>query len=55
MAQIHPGAIIMMHTVSPDNAAALPDFIRDAKAKGYTFSSLDSLVKGSSDLPLSFH
>jgi peptidoglycan-N-acetylmuramic acid deacetylase len=55
MGQIHPGAIIMMHTVSPDNAAALPDFIRDAKAKGYTFSSLDSLVNGSSDLPLSFH
>lgn len=55
MNQIHPGAIILMHTVSPDNAAALPDFIRDAKAKGYTFSSLDSLVNGTSDIPLSFH
>ena len=55
MNQIHPGAIILMHTVSPDNAAALPDFIRDAKAKGYTFSSLSSLVEEDSDFPLSFH
>lgn len=45
MTQIHPGAVILMHTVSPDNAEALPDFIRDARKKGYTFKSLDELVQ----------
>lgn len=55
MKQLHPGAIILMHTVSPDNAAALPDFIRDAKEKGYTFSSLDELVNKESGVPLTFH
>lgn len=44
MNQIHPGAIILMHTVSPDNAEALPSFIQDAKKEGYTFKSLDDLV-----------
>lgn len=44
MNQLHPGAVILMHTVSPDNAAALPDFIRDAKKQGYEFKSLDDLV-----------
>lgn len=45
MKQIHPGAIILMHTVAQDNAEALPKFIKDAKAMGYTFASLDDLVK----------
>lgn len=44
MAQLHPGAIILMHTVAKHNALALPQFIRDAKAQGYTFHSLDELV-----------
>lgn len=44
MDQLHPGALILMHTVSPDNAEALPDFIRDAKKLGYEFRSLDDLV-----------
>ncbi|MDS9473338.1 delta-lactam-biosynthetic de-N-acetylase [Sporosarcina pasteurii] len=44
MKQIHPGAIILMHTVSPDNAEALPSFIQDAQKEGYTFKSLDDLV-----------
>lgn len=44
MNQLHPGALILMHTVSPDNAEALPDFIRDAQEKGYTFKTLDDLV-----------
>jgi len=55
MNQIHPGAIILMHTVSPDNAQAIPDFIRDAKAKGYTFASLESLYNKASEFPVSFH
>lgn len=44
MKQLHPGALILMHTVSPDNAEALPSFIQDAKKDGYTFKSLDDLV-----------
>ena len=44
MQQLHPGAVILMHTVAQDNAEALPKFIKDAKAAGYTFASLDELV-----------
>ncbi|MEG0258530.1 MAG: polysaccharide deacetylase family protein [Lysinibacillus sp.] len=44
MEQLHPGAVILMHTVAQDNAEALPRFITDAKAKGYTFKSIDDLV-----------
>ncbi|WP_192599604.1 polysaccharide deacetylase family protein [Sporosarcina limicola] len=44
MNQLHPGALILMHTVSPDNAEALPSFIQDAKKKGYSFQTLDDLV-----------
>lgn len=44
MKQLHPGALILMHTVSPDNAEALPTFIRDAQEAGYTFKTLDDLV-----------
>lgn len=43
MKQLHPGAIILMHTVSPDNAEGLPKFIESAKALGYKFGSLDDL------------
>ncbi|MFF5996690.1 polysaccharide deacetylase family protein [Lysinibacillus sp. KU-BSD001] len=45
MKQLHPGAIILMHTVAEDNADAIPKFIKDAKAQGYTFGSLDDLYK----------
>lgn len=44
MEQLHPGAVILMHTVAQDNAEAMPAFIRDAKKQGYTFASLDDLV-----------
>ena len=43
MNQLHPGAIILMHTVSADNAEALPRFIESAKEIGFTFGSLDDL------------
>lgn len=42
--QLHPGAIILMHTVAEHNADALPDFIKEAKRQGYTFGTLDELV-----------
>lgn len=44
MEQIHPGAIILLHTVSSDNADALEKVIKELKEQGYTFKSLDHLV-----------
>ncbi|MRH44628.1 delta-lactam-biosynthetic de-N-acetylase [Aquibacillus halophilus] len=42
--QIHPGAVILLHTVSQDNADALEHLIDDLRKQGYTFRSLDHLV-----------
>jgi peptidoglycan-N-acetylmuramic acid deacetylase len=43
MKQAHPGAIILLHTVSKDNADALEKAIKDLKKKGYKFKSLDDI------------
>lgn len=40
MERIHPGAVILLHAVSPDNTAGMGDFIDKARAKGYVFKSL---------------
>ncbi len=39
-ARLHPGAVILLHSVSPDNANALADIIDWAREQGYTFRSL---------------
>ncbi|MFD1360735.1 delta-lactam-biosynthetic de-N-acetylase [Lentibacillus salinarum] len=44
MDQIHPGAIMLLHTVSSDNAKALDKTITELKKQGYQFKSLDHLV-----------
>ncbi|ADU92927.1 delta-lactam-biosynthetic de-N-acetylase [Geobacillus sp. Y412MC52] len=44
MKQIHPGAILLLHSVSKDNAEALPNVIDDLRKQGYTFASLDDLM-----------
>lgn len=44
MEQIHPGAIILLHTVSEDNAEALGKVIQKLKQDGYVFKSLDDLL-----------
>lgn len=44
MDQIHPGAIMLLHTVSEDNAKALQQVIRQLKKEGYQFKSLDDLL-----------
>lgn len=44
MRQIHPGALLLLHTVSKDNAKALSKIIDDLRKKGYTFKSLDELM-----------
>ena len=38
--RLHPGAVILLHAISPDNAAALGDIIDYARKEGYVFRSL---------------
>lgn len=45
MKRIHPGAIILMHTVSKDNAVDLEHIIVDLKTQGYIFETLDHLFQ----------
>lgn len=40
LSQLHPGSVLLLHTVSETNAAILPDLIDSARARGYTFSLL---------------
>lgn len=44
MEQIHPGAVILLHAVSQDNAEALNKLIVALKKSGYQFKSLDDYV-----------
>ena len=44
MAQVHPGAVMLLHTVSKDNAEALEQVIQDLKKDGYVFKSLDDFM-----------
>ncbi len=44
MDQVHPGAIILLHAVSSDNAEALSHMIKELRKQGYQFKSLDDLV-----------
>ena len=41
VSRLHPGAVILLHAVSPDNAAALPEIIDKAREMGYAFRALD--------------
>lgn len=43
MKRIHPGAIMLLHSISKDNAEALGRVIDDLKTQGYVFKSLDEL------------
>ncbi|MDF2960627.1 MAG: polysaccharide deacetylase [Paenibacillus sp.] len=43
MKQLHPGAVILLHSVSSDNAGALGKIIDDARRQGYEFKSLDQM------------
>ena len=40
MSRLHPGAVILLHSVSKDNAEALGEIIDKARAEGYTFKSI---------------
>ena len=43
LARIHPGAIILLHSVSSDNAGAMAGIIDGARAMGYSFRNLTEL------------
>ena len=43
VSQLHPGAIILLHAVSRDNAAALSAIIDQARKEGFVFRSLEEL------------
>jgi peptidoglycan-N-acetylmuramic acid deacetylase len=43
LSRIHPGAIILLHSVSSDNAQAMAGIIDGARAMGYNFRDLTSL------------
>jgi peptidoglycan-N-acetylmuramic acid deacetylase len=45
MKQIHPGCVLLLHTVSKDNADALEKVIQDLKKRGYKFKSLNEFPK----------
>lgn len=54
MKQIHPGSIMLLHTVSKDNADALETTIEALQKRGYTFKSLDDLQINKTAPPLLF-
>jgi len=43
MKYMHPGAVILLHAVSKDNADCLDRVIKDLKSQGYVFKSLKQL------------
>jgi len=43
MSRLHPGAIILLHSVSSDNAQAMPSIIDQAREQGYVFRELTDL------------
>lgn len=45
LSRLHPGAVILLHSVSDTNLEILADFIDAAREKGYIFQSLDSYFK----------
>nr|WP_184405074.1 delta-lactam-biosynthetic de-N-acetylase [Geomicrobium halophilum] len=52
MGRVHPGAVLLLHSVSQDNAEALGDVIDDLEAEGYQFQSLDHLTGTEPFFPL---
>ncbi len=44
MSRLHNGAIILLHSVSHDNAQALPEIIDKAREQGYEFRSLTEIL-----------
>lgn len=49
--RIHPGAVVLLHSNSKTNSEILDELITQCKKEGYTFKSLDDLVKGQKSEP----
>ncbi|MFF2888395.1 delta-lactam-biosynthetic de-N-acetylase [Paenibacillus sp. NPDC057967] len=49
--QLHPGAILLLHSVSQDNADALGSIIDEARRQGYEFKSLPELTQAAEPAP----
>jgi peptidoglycan-N-acetylmuramic acid deacetylase len=45
MSNLHNGAVLLLHAVSKDNAEALDQIIKGARQAGYTFGSVDNLIR----------
>jgi peptidoglycan-N-acetylmuramic acid deacetylase len=43
VSQLHPGAVLLLHSVSKDNTEALGSIIDEARRQGYAFKSLTQL------------
>ena len=41
---LHNGAVLLLHPTSATNAQILPSLIRECKAQGYRFGTLDELT-----------
>lgn len=50
--QLHPGAVILLHSISKDNAEALGSIIDAARQQGYEFVPLDRLQRRPGPDPL---
>lgn len=48
LGRIHPGAIVLLHSTSKTNAEILDELLTKWEGMGYTFGTLDDLVKASS-------
>lgn len=48
MNNYHNGSIILLHAVSQSNTEALDQILKDLKAKGYVFQTLDQLPPATS-------
>lgn len=53
--QLHPGGVILLHSISKDNTLALGAIIDEAHKRGYTFKSLDQLSAVPSPVPQLTH
>ncbi|REK69429.1 delta-lactam-biosynthetic de-N-acetylase [Paenibacillus paeoniae] len=49
--QLHPGAILLLHSVSQDNADALASIIDEARRQGYEFKGLPELSSSAEEAP----
>lgn len=45
LSNIHPGAVMLLHSTSKDNAEILGEVIKEIKKMGYEFKNIDDFQK----------